>query len=216
MFSEVMFDAKNGISGEIPEHIEWIYGTAIPKLQEMGVRVDVVRSEIDYLHWFSYIQHKGKYKGKAAGFAIGGKCIVNRVQKIGPIKEYIGRIGDDITQYIGIAVDEPKRLLRLCGNKISLLLKYGKTEKDAYKMCQDAGLLSPIYKTSCRGGCWFCPNVRMKVLKEFVNNHPELWERLLALGKTPNLISYGYKWGATIEEIDAKIKAMNKQLTFDF
>lgn len=53
VFAEVMFDHERGISGEIPEHIEWIYNTAIPKLESMGVKVDVVRSDKDYKYFFS-------------------------------------------------------------------------------------------------------------------------------------------------------------------
>ena len=52
VFAEVMFDHERGISGEIPEHIEWIYNTAIPKLEQMGVKVDVVKSKKDYIHFF--------------------------------------------------------------------------------------------------------------------------------------------------------------------
>ena len=52
VFSEVMFDHEKGISGEIPEHIEWVYSTAIPKLEEMGVKVDVVRAKKDYKSFF--------------------------------------------------------------------------------------------------------------------------------------------------------------------
>lgn len=52
VFAEVMFDHSKGISGEIPEHIEWIYSTAIPKLENMGVKVDVVRAKKDYVSFF--------------------------------------------------------------------------------------------------------------------------------------------------------------------
>ena len=52
VFSEVMFDHGKGISGEIPEHIEWIYSTAIPRLESMGVSVDVVRAKKDYKSFF--------------------------------------------------------------------------------------------------------------------------------------------------------------------
>lgn len=52
VFSEVMFDHARGISGEIPEHIGWIYDTAIPKLHNMGVHVDVVRAERDYCYFW--------------------------------------------------------------------------------------------------------------------------------------------------------------------
>ena len=53
VFSEVMFDHERKISGEIPEHIGWIFDTAIPKLHDMGVRVDVVRAERDYCYFFA-------------------------------------------------------------------------------------------------------------------------------------------------------------------
>ena len=49
VFSEVMFDHEKGISGEVPEHIEWVYNTAIPRLESMSVKVDIVRSKLDYL-----------------------------------------------------------------------------------------------------------------------------------------------------------------------
>ena len=52
VFSEVMFDKARNISGEIPEHIEWIRNVAIPKLAEMGVKVDVVRAKKDYVSFF--------------------------------------------------------------------------------------------------------------------------------------------------------------------
>lgn len=53
VFAEVMFDKERGISGEVPEHIEWVYNTAIPKLKNMGVKVDVVRGENDYMYFFT-------------------------------------------------------------------------------------------------------------------------------------------------------------------
>lgn len=52
VFAEVMFDHERGISGEIPEHIEWVYNTAIPKLEQMGVKVDVVKGKKDYVSFF--------------------------------------------------------------------------------------------------------------------------------------------------------------------
>jgi hypothetical protein len=61
-------------------------------------------------------------------------------------------------QYLGIAADEPKRLERLKGtNKISLLEKYGYTEKMAFDLCEKYGLLSPIYDFTKRGGVGSAP-----------------------------------------------------------
>lgn len=64
VFSEVMFDHARGISGEIPEHIGWIYDTAIPKLHNMGVHVDVVRAERDYCYFFANAVGEGAPRGE--------------------------------------------------------------------------------------------------------------------------------------------------------
>ena len=135
VFAEVMFDNERGISGEIPEHIEWVYSTAIPKIEGMGVPVDVVRAERDYRYFFSNAVRGGVYNGKIYGFPIGGKCFINRDCKVTPIRRYLAklaggsrRVRKNIVQYIGIAKDEPSRLGRIDGSrKISLLDKYGYT-----------------------------------------------------------------------------------------
>ena len=68
VFAEVMFDHQRGVSGEIPEHIEWIYSTAIPKLESMGVKVDVVKSERDYLYFFANAVRGGGKAGQDIRF----------------------------------------------------------------------------------------------------------------------------------------------------
>lgn len=110
VFSEVMFDISRGISGEIPEHIEWIYSTAIPKLEQM-----------------------------------------------------------------------------------------------AMELCRKYNLVSPIYRTGTRGGCWFCPNAKIKSFAELKNNHPHLWQELVELSKESNLISQNFKYGMTLQEVERKI-----------
>lgn len=80
----------------------------------------------------------------------------------------------------------------LCKNKVSLLEKYGYTEEMAKEKCIEYGLLSPIYEFTNRGGCWFCPNARDCELRHLRNNHRDLWDKLLELEETPNLI--GNKW----------------------
>ena len=77
-------------------------------------------------------------------------CVINRECKMQPIHSYYKQFKDhEIVQYVGIAIDEPKRLARLSkkGNidKVSLLQKYGYTEDMAKQKCLEYGLLSPIY-----------------------------------------------------------------------
>lgn len=209
VFAEVMFDHSKGISGEIPEHIEWIYNTAIPKLEGMGVNVDVVRSDKDYVSLFRQCRRGGKFKGKLYGFPIGGRCVINRECKINPIHRYYKQYKDcEIIQYVGIAQDEPIRLARLKANQISLLKKYGYTEDMAMQKCKEYNLVSPIYTTSSRGGCWFCMNSKLSGYLHIRNNHHELWAQLRDLSKTENLCSYGFKYGKTLAEVERKMDAI--------
>lgn len=52
LFTEVMFDHARNISGEIPEHIDWIHSTAIPRFEAMGVKTRILRSDRDYMYFF--------------------------------------------------------------------------------------------------------------------------------------------------------------------
>lgn len=55
--------------------------------------------------------------------------------------------------YIGIAADEPERIVRHTKpNVVMPLVDIGWTEYDCLKWCRDNGLLSPIYQSASRGG----------------------------------------------------------------
>ena len=165
VFVEVMFDKENGISGENPQHIDFIKNKAIPVFESWGYRVDIVHSDRDFLSVFNRVIEKPRkhieHKGMKYGFPPNGLCSVKRDCKLRAIKKYYESVGECI-QYVGIAVDEPRRLASLHKtNNISLLEKYGLTEADAMRLCEQYGLLSPTYKFSKRGGCWFCPNAKL-------------------------------------------------------
>ena len=190
LYVEVMFD--EGVSAEIPEHREFIFDRAIPKLESWGFRVSIVRGKKTYLDCFNHVCVKGRSLGKKKGFPMVGHCDVNRECKLRPIREFMKSQPRDTVQYIGIAADETKRLERLEDGKISLLAKYGCTEAEAKDLCRDYGLLSPIYEFTNRGGCWFCPNARDGELRHIRKYHPELWRKLLKLEEEPYLA--GVKW----------------------
>ena len=155
VFSEVMFDHSRNISGEIPEHIEWIYNTAIPRLEGMGCKVDVVRGKTDYVSLCNKVHKRGKRAGLKYGIQNSHPCFANSECKITPIRSYLSKMRKDydIVQYVGIANDEPKRLARLEGtDKISLLAKYGYTEQMAMDKCKEYNLVSPLYSMGYRGG----------------------------------------------------------------
>lgn len=122
VYCEVMFDRD--ISGEVPEHRDFIYGTAIPTLERMGVKIIVLRSEKTYVELFTGRVTRGPKKGMVRSFPLCGKCAVQRDCKVRPIQRYQKMLPAGTVSYVGIAQDEQERLLRLEGGKqISLLEK---------------------------------------------------------------------------------------------
>ena len=148
VYVEVMFD--KGISGEVPEHRDFIFGKAIPTIESWGYPVTVLRGKKTYIDLFMHTVTKGEFAGMKFGFPLDGKCSVNRDCKTRVIEKW--KKGQDIIQYLGIAIDEPKRLKRLKDGEISLLAKYGYTESMAADLCRKYGLLSPAYSFTNRGG----------------------------------------------------------------
>lgn len=212
IMSEVMFDKRRGISGELPEHMDWVRGKAIPRFESWGYEVEILHARKDYLDLFWHVVQNSKKperNGKYAGWLIGGMCAANSRLKTQPIKDYLKSIKDDYIQYNGIAIDEPERLQRLDGtSRVSLLARYGYTEQMAYDLCREYDLLSPIYQFSRRGGCWFCPNQPYRELARTKRKHPELWEELRKLSRTKNLVSQCFKYSETFAEVEARADAV--------
>lgn len=222
IFSEVMFDEN--ISGEMPEHIDFIKNKAIPVFREWGYETKILHTNKTYTENFFREPTRGKRvnSGLRIGFPMAMKCDINKSIKIKAIKEFYKSIKSDVTQYIGIAIDEQKRLSRIRVSdipKVSLLEKYGFTEQMAFDLCKKYGLLSPIYDFAPRGGCWFCPNARYAELKHLRSNHRDLWDKLLELENEQNLI--GHKWNSltdtSIHDWEEKLFWEESQMTiYDF
>lgn len=81
--------------------------------------------------------------------------------------------------YIGIAVDEPKRFHTLSETKKSPLVEAGWSEEKCRHWCEENDLLSPIYTTATRGGCWFCHNQGVDQMRLLRKNYPEYWSLML-------------------------------------
>ena len=81
--------------------------------------------------------------------------------------------------YAGIAADETERIERWTGKMEMPLAEIGWTEADCRRWCEENGLLSPIYTTATRGGCWFCHNQGVGQLRLLRKNYPDLWALML-------------------------------------
>lgn len=209
VYCEVMFDKT--ISGEVPEHRDFIYTKGIPALERMGIKVTVLRGKKTYVDLFTGRITRGPKKGMLRSFPVCGKCYVQRDCKLRPILRYQKTLPPDTVQHIGIAKDEQERLLRLEGRQVSLLEKYNCTEQDAKELCRQAGLLSPIYQFTNRGGCWFCPNAKRKELRHLYDHHPELWARMLELQALPGKVTEKFNRTQRFSDIDAMFREEDQE-----
>lgn len=212
VYCEVLFDGET--SGEAPEHRGFIRSTAIPKLESLGIRVTVLRSEHTYVERFTTRIRRGPNAGKLWAWPLCGKCCIQRDCKTRPLDRYRRSLGREALYYLGIAADEPRRLARLQPGQVSLLAKYGVTEAGAARLCRDHGLLSPVYDFSGRGGCFFCPNARLSELRHLRACHPDLWARLLTLQRLPDKATERFNRTFTIDELEALFANEDAQLTF--
>lgn len=108
LYCEVMFDKT--ISGEVPEHRDFIYNTAIPALEQWGIKTIVPRSESTMKEvFYTRRTEKSRYCGKYIGFPMVGRCELQKRLKLRPIHAFL-KDHPDAVQYVGIATDEKKRL----------------------------------------------------------------------------------------------------------
>ena len=129
-------------------------------------------------------------------------------------------IGGGWQSIVGIGIEEPKRLAKMRNreNQTSLLEKYEYTEKMAYGLCKQYGLLSPLYDMGgMRQGCFFCPNAHIEELAKLQRNYPNLWQELLDLNELyrkdkTQFVAEGFKYGMSFDEIIKQVDAINNQI----
>lgn len=214
--SLIYFDKKRGIYADHPKTIEFIF-KAKKIFESWGYKVTIISSDKDYLYWFfkrrgNRCKHK-EYCGKLYGWVLGSMCHMNG-EKVQPIKKYLKQF-KDVTEYVGIGIEETPRLERLHKRgQISLLEKFNMTCEDAKKLCVEYDLLSPTYETSNRGGCWFCPNSNVKQFIKLKKEHPELWNELVELNKYKDeIVTNNFTYGKTFDEIQREVDLCADQIS---
>lgn len=177
MYCEIRFNDE--ISGEHPLLAEWI-PTAESRLKELfDITVDHAYSGVSFEEQFYKVKQKGNYVGDRYGFpfVIGAWC--NDRLKLGAISKYQAQFGNkEITQFVGIAYDEPDRWARMLKKQTalrkyrSLLVEQNLTEQDAFEICKRYDLLSPMYSVDgiYRGGVLVLPKTMLGGLAQFMEN----------------------------------------------
>lgn len=201
IYVDIMFD--DDTSGETPEMASFITKAEKILKEKFNIEVTHLRG-VTFKEQFYKIKQRGKHIGDNYGFpyTIGAWC--NDRLKMQPIKEYMRKQKDQIIQYVGIAYDEPERYERLNHEThIAPLYDLKITEKEAMEICEKYDLLSPIYKTSFRGGCWFCPKQRLSQLKWLYQEHNDLWNILRDMEKD----SFNtFKPNTTLKDLEERFK----------
>lgn len=171
--------ATDTIPADLPPMVEFKSKADRIIKERWGIEVEHVRAKRTYEKRFYTVRtEKAKKRpGLIYGwpFSVTGAWCNSEV-KMPPLKAIEN--GGNIV-YIGIAADEPARFHNLTDTKKSPLVELGWTEADCRQWCEENDLLSPIYTTEKRSGCWFCHNQGVQSLRLLRKNYPEYWALML-------------------------------------
>lgn len=170
--------ATETIPADLPPMVEFKKKADEIILQRYGISVEHIRSKWTYESLFYKKRgEKAKFAGNINGFPMHKKnwCV-------GRLKTYImSQMNQGVVSFIGIAADEPERIRRHIQkpNVILPLVDAGWSEAMCRQWCEENDLLSPIYTTATRGGCWFCHNQSADQLRLLRKNYPDYWAMLM-------------------------------------
>ena len=136
------------LCGDFPEMYEYIH-----KIEDyIGRKVTFVQAEISFEEQFYTEYKRGERSGQIYGFPFTtGFSWCNDRLKLKPLHKYQKQVGEHIA-YLGIAADEPKRLVKMKENTRAPLAEWGITEAMARAYLEERGLLNPLYQKFNRLG----------------------------------------------------------------
>ena len=176
--------ATDTIPADLPPMVEFKAKADEIIKKRWGIEVERVSSGVTFEDGFYFERgrtgRKTKFDCKRYGWPMqrGQWCL--QQLKLPALNKIISK---DCAQYIGIAADEPNRFHNLTDTKKSPLVEAGWDEAKCRKWCEENNLLSPIYTTATRGGCWFCHNQGVGQLRLLRKNYPEYWALMLKWDK---------------------------------
>ena len=173
--------ATDKIPADLPPMMEFKRKADKIIKERYGIEVEHLYANETYEQHFYRRMSKGKRSGTIYGFPMIRGAWCNSDLKVRELRRL--ERNKNITQYIGIAADEPNRFHNLTDRKQSPLVEHNVTEAEAREICEKLDLLSPIYTQSERGGCWFCHNQRVNQLRLLRKQYPEYWHLMLKWDK---------------------------------
>ncbi len=150
-------------------------------LNEKGVKFTELHPDCPFLYkmFEKPVKKKDGTIGKGYSWC-GGRCRWGTTEKLKALEKYC----KGCYEYVGIAVDEQKRLEKeRKGHKLFPLAEWGMTEEDCLNYCRERGWNwlengVDLYDVLQRVSCWCCGNKNLKELRNYYKFLPEYWERL--------------------------------------
>lgn len=204
--------ATDTIPADLPPMVEFKAKADKIIRERWGIEVEHTRAKRTYRdRFYSVRTEKAKKRpGMIYGWPFSVKgAWCNSDVKMPPLKAV--QKGGNIV-YIGIAADEPNRFHNLTESKRSPLVEAGWTEADCRRWCEENDLLSPIYTTATRGGCWFCHNQRVGQLRLLRKNYPDLWALMLKWDRD-SPVSFKAD-GHTVRDFDRRFQLEDEGLIY--
>lgn len=177
--------------------------------ERWGIEVEHITGNYDFQSRF-YKRCTGKnenYAGEYTGWPGIIRNWCNSELKVAALKKAQKCAG---AIYIGIAADEPNRFHNLTAVKKSPLIEAGWDEAYCRQWCEDNDLLSPIYTTTTRGGCWFCHYQGVGQLRLLRKNYPDLWALMLKWD-SDSIRTY-HSDGHTVHDFDRRFQLEDEGL----
>lgn len=182
-------------------------------LQDKGIMFVELLPDEHFL--YSALERRIKYRTKSGfhyGYGwCGGPCRWATSFKLRAIRNFKASLNDDVTDYVGIAADEPDRFDKAKSEgKILPLVEWGMTEDDCLTYCRDHGFswLEPspvtdsgyidLYEILDRVSCWCCANKNLKELKNIYKYLPQYWRQLEDLQSKIDRPMKGYYKGKPV------------------
>lgn len=206
--------ATDKIPADLPPMIEFKKKADKIIKERYGIEVEHFRSDYTFESGFYTAvteRAKSEFRGKPRGFPIRLGQWCTRDLKLPALKKANKNNG---IYYLGIAVDEPNRFHNLSDTKKSPLVEVGWNESYCRQWCEENDLLSPIYTTATRGGCWFCHNQSVNQLRLLRKNYPDLWALMLKWDKDSPVTFKAD--GHTVHDFDRRFQMEDENLIFSY
>ena len=147
----------------------------LEKFQDwIGMRVEVVEGP-KFEDFFFRVKVRGVNKGGIYGWPKIRQKACARMLKWMPQAEW-HRKNPGHQAIVGIAADELRRMTGVQKmNDVSYLGMNGVTQADARRLCEQHGLLNPLYGRFARMGCVRCPKQCKAALETVRELEPEKW-----------------------------------------